>query len=169
MKAVETPKARRRSVLIIVGLATFVCSVHLGALWIAGGWAAVVSGATVCLCAYAVGDAIRVFRNREELADIRRRSEAETSLMLGLTDRLTCLVGDKAIAGYVARHVGNIPDDCDDDPAVHILFHGRPLCGKPGIPADWEPGNYWVRVDEREKSTCVGCQCAPVPGHESLI
>lgn len=32
----------------------------------------------------------------------------------------------------------------DPENVVHILFHGRALCGQEGLPCDWPPGHKWV-------------------------
>lgn len=43
---------------------------------------------------------------------------------------------------------------------VHILAHGRALCGLEGAPSDWAPGNLWVsNFDERERklADCLAC------------
>lgn len=48
---------------------------------------------------------------------------------------------------------------------VHVLHHGRALCGKPGVPGKWEPGHKWVRLDSDESGprsavNCDGCMRA---------
>ncbi len=43
------------------------------------------------------------------------------------------------------------------NPLVHILHEGVSLCGKPGLPRDWEPGHVWVHASDADKATCEGC------------
>lgn len=45
------------------------------------------------------------------------------------------------------------------EPVVHILHHGRPLCGAfPGkVPRDWPEGHKWVGLDERHLCSCGEC------------
>lgn len=40
---------------------------------------------------------------------------------------------------------------------VHVLLGGRALCGKPGVPGEWNDGDRWVRVEERGEATCLLC------------
>jgi hypothetical protein len=54
---------------------------------------------------------------------------------------------------------------------VHLLREGRPLCGKPGAPGEWEGGHRWVLADSddlgpRNAANCPGCLMAlanPLP------
>lgn len=46
-------------------------------------------------------------------------------------------------------------------PRVHVLCHGRALCGSVhGLPCNWGPGHQWVRVEERADATCSACKDA---------
>lgn len=40
---------------------------------------------------------------------------------------------------------------------VHILHHGRSLCGMPGVPRDWPTGNVWVSMLDRLNANCPSC------------
>lgn len=43
---------------------------------------------------------------------------------------------------------------------VHILRHGRTLCGMPGVPADWPEGHKWVGLNDEglaDDATCRKC------------
>ncbi len=46
---------------------------------------------------------------------------------------------------------------------IHILKHGKALCGKPGVPGDWEDGHRWLRFDrpdhfeEQSPFMCQSC------------
>lgn len=48
-------------------------------------------------------------------------------------------------------------------PFVHILFHGRALCGDlpgtraPGLPSGWSAGDRWVGMEEHTSCTCSWC------------
>ena len=43
-------------------------------------------------------------------------------------------------------------------PTVHVLYHGLPLCGFSNLtPVNWEKGNLWVGVADRDKATCSTC------------
>jgi hypothetical protein len=43
-------------------------------------------------------------------------------------------------------------------PSVHILYHGRPLCGfSTEVPKDWPDGETWVSRQEKNEATCVEC------------
>lgn len=44
------------------------------------------------------------------------------------------------------------------EPVVHVLHHGRPLCGFSAalFPKDWPPGHLWARKGEPE-ANCVDC------------
>ncbi len=39
---------------------------------------------------------------------------------------------------------------------VHILKGGRALCGMPGLPGEWPPGNVWVGLDD-PAADCEAC------------
>lgn len=44
---------------------------------------------------------------------------------------------------------------------VHILKHGRPVCGfHPGLPKDWPPGHKWVGEEDLKEATCRDCLLA---------
>lgn len=48
------------------------------------------------------------------------------------------------------------------DLVVHVLLGGQALCGKPGLPGEWEPGHRWVSAvsddhGPREAANCPGC------------
>lgn len=41
---------------------------------------------------------------------------------------------------------------------VHVLHHGKPLCGfSAAVPGDWPEGDKWVGLDETNDATCVDC------------
>lgn len=46
-------------------------------------------------------------------------------------------------------------------PRVHILQHGRSLCGFPGphweYPSSWPPHHVWVPLEDIHECTCLGC------------
>lgn len=42
-------------------------------------------------------------------------------------------------------------------PTVHLLKHGRSLCGMPGLPKDWPEGHVWVSVKDEELASEVTC------------
>lgn len=54
----------------------------------------------------------------------------------------------------------------ESKPVIHILWSGRALCGRPGLPCDWPKGHEWVAflangpngtLDEMSSATCQGC------------
>lgn len=40
---------------------------------------------------------------------------------------------------------------------VHLLRHGRSLCGMPGVPADWPSGHAWVDDHGKKYANCSRC------------
>jgi hypothetical protein len=40
---------------------------------------------------------------------------------------------------------------------VHMLMHGRALCGLAGEPRDWPAGNKWTWRSEANDATCATC------------
>jgi hypothetical protein len=44
-------------------------------------------------------------------------------------------------------------------PQVHVLHEGRALCGKPGVPGEWEPGQKWVYRDSDEGGPRSAVNC----------
>ena len=47
---------------------------------------------------------------------------------------------------------------------IHVLRHGRALCGLPGLPRDWPEGHRWVSSLSVEEATCAPCKAR----HEEL-
>lgn len=44
-------------------------------------------------------------------------------------------------------------------PTVHVLLHGRVLCGSVhGLPRDWGSQHRWVHVEDRGLATCATCR-----------
>lgn len=43
-------------------------------------------------------------------------------------------------------------------PIVHILHHGRALCGQGGAPNTWPADHRWVSIEQGEEATCSQCQ-----------
>lgn len=47
-------------------------------------------------------------------------------------------------------------------PLVHVLHQGQALCGQPGTPSTWPPGENWVSLDLAydlgSRVTCRGCK-----------
>lgn len=47
-------------------------------------------------------------------------------------------------------------------PLVHVLHQGQALCGQPGTPNTWPPGESWVSLDLAydlgSRVTCLGCK-----------
>jgi hypothetical protein len=69
-----------------------------------------------------------------------------------------------------SRHRGGLDEDAPAprETTVHLLAGGRALCGKPGLPGEWEPGHKWVSAtgDEfgaRAEANCAGCLSKPPP------
>jgi hypothetical protein len=53
----------------------------------------------------------------------------------------------------------------DEAPTVHLLSGGHTLCGKPGLPCDWESGHRWVSAHSdglgpRTAANCPACLAA---------
>jgi len=46
---------------------------------------------------------------------------------------------------------GKVPD------TVHLLMQGYALCGMPGLPGDWEPGQLWVSIEDTANAREVNC------------
>ena len=45
----------------------------------------------------------------------------------------------------------------EPEPKVHILDGGTALCGRKGLPKDWEKNESWVSLTRARKATCAGC------------
>jgi hypothetical protein len=48
---------------------------------------------------------------------------------------------------------------------VHLLSEGRALCGKPGVPGNWDPAHRWVSAHnddfgQRANANCPACLAA---------
>ena len=43
---------------------------------------------------------------------------------------------------------------------VHLLDCGRALCGKPGVPGEWNDGDRWVRLAHANLADCEPCLLA---------
>lgn len=43
---------------------------------------------------------------------------------------------------------------------LHMLRHGRSLCGMADIPANWPEGHFWVPDTDRNEATCEACKLA---------
>jgi hypothetical protein len=62
-------------------------------------------------------------------------------------NRLQVLITD-ALAGQEPRTA-----------LVHVLHHGRALCGLPGVPAEWPAsGDRWVDFLNWTQATCTRCR-----------
>lgn len=52
---------------------------------------------------------------------------------------------------------------------VHILKHGRALCGQPGMPVEWPEDHKWVSFEDEanlHEVDCPGCREAFKPPAE---
>jgi hypothetical protein len=47
-------------------------------------------------------------------------------------------------------------------PVVHLLHHGRALCGMKSMPRDWPVGHRWVDISLSEAVNCDGCKATAV-------
>lgn len=47
-----------------------------------------------------------------------------------------------------------------DPQVIHILVGGRALCGKRGVPREWDAGHLWVRMNDAMRATCARCRDA---------
>lgn len=44
-------------------------------------------------------------------------------------------------------------------PTVHVLLHGRVLCGNVhGVPASWDESQMWTGLAEWQEATCQQCR-----------
>lgn len=53
----------------------------------------------------------------------------------------------------------NAENECflEEEGMVHVLVAGRAICGKEGVPAEWDFGEYWVRKENADQATCPKC------------
>jgi hypothetical protein len=56
------------------------------------------------------------------------------------------------------RHCQRAPALAVGERTVHLLHHGRTLCGfTEKAPGEWGEGHWWVGLEERENATCAPC------------
>ncbi len=71
-----------------------------------------------------------------------------------LLRRLPVMLRD--LAEQIERDVGEIAEAATK--SVHVLHHGRPLCGfSETLPGEWPPGTHWVSIEEHGRATCPSC------------
>ena len=156
-------------VAVVTGLAV---GSHVAALTLAAGWVGGVAAFFACYCAFVGADTIRMIRSHSALEDLSAGYDEQIGKLVKLGASLGALK-----AGELWEHLqrtgalqidvngeGVATINSDGEPKIHILFHGLALCGQPGIPAEWPNGDRWVSVDDKEKSTCQGCQTSVPAG-----
>lgn len=50
------------------------------------------------------------------------------------------------------------PKQKPPDEVVHLVRGGRALCGKLGLPIEWERNHKWVIVDDARRANCKPCK-----------
>ena len=56
-----------------------------------------------------------------------------------------------------------LPSEAEE--LVHILWHGKALCGQPGLPCEWPAGHQWVGLpDVKEQDAEVKSKATWCPG-----
>lgn len=162
----------RTKIVTIGALVWMAVGVHVGVLVMERGLFAGVTGLAVCFSAFIGADTIRLIRNRRMLEELGARYDEQVTQLVKVVASLGALKGAEILEQL--QRTGALQIDVngegvatinrDAEPKIHILFHGLALCGLPGIPAEWPDGDRWVSVDDKDKSTCEGCQTSVPAG-----
>jgi len=69
-------------------------------------------------------------------------------------------VPEAPIATWQPWHLDCFIDSVGVRLRVHVLHHGRAMCGLDGCPKDWPTGHIWVDATEADRATCPRCKAA---------